>query len=86
MKILDQNDVSDLCDYCPLEKKGAYNEHNICYGSRCDEAYDNYVDDMFDMIEDKRKRRNYVIFCAIRFIVGVLIFLCGMQLISFLIC
>jgi hypothetical protein len=36
-----------LCDYCPLEKKGAYNNNGGsvagCEGSDCDEAYEVYL-------------------------------------------
>lgn len=37
----------DLCKYCPLEKKGVYGVNGGymagCEGSRCDDAYDNYL-------------------------------------------
>ncbi len=39
----------ELCNHCPLEKKGAYHTPGClsvgCEGSRCNEAYDNYLDD-----------------------------------------
>lgn len=38
----------DLCKYCPLEKKGIYGVDGGymagCEGSRCDDAYDNYLE------------------------------------------
>lgn len=38
----------DLCKYCPLEKKGVYGVDGGymagCEGSRCDDAYDNYLE------------------------------------------
>ena len=37
-----------LCKYCPLERKGAYNNNGGsvagCEGSDCDNAYDNYLE------------------------------------------
>jgi hypothetical protein len=38
----------DLCKYCPLEKKGVYGVDGGymagCEGSRCDDAYENYLE------------------------------------------
>lgn len=40
----------ELCDWCPLEKKGAYSTPGGfmagCEGSCCKEAYDNYIGDL----------------------------------------
>jgi hypothetical protein len=46
---LAKNDMGDdLCKYCPLEKKGVYGVDGGymagCEGSRCDDAYDNYLE------------------------------------------
>ena len=46
---LSKEDLGDnLCDYCPLEKKGVYGVPGGfvagCEGSRCDDAYDNYLE------------------------------------------
>lgn len=39
----------ELCKYCPLEKKGVYGVDGGfvagCEGSRCDSAYENYLND-----------------------------------------
>lgn len=39
-----------LCDYCLLEKKGVYSVPGGfaagCEGSNCDEAYENYLDEV----------------------------------------
>ena len=36
----------DLCKYCPCTEYGDVeantNQHNLCYGDRCDDAYENY--------------------------------------------
>lgn len=38
-----------LCNYCTIERKGAYNNNGGsvagCEGSDCDNAYDNYLSD-----------------------------------------
>ena len=34
----------DLCKYCTFEKKGVYGVNVGCEGSRCDDAYENYLD------------------------------------------
>ena len=40
----------ELCDYCPLEKKGVYSVPGGykagCEGSHCEEAYENYKDEV----------------------------------------
>lgn len=40
-----------LCKYCTLEKKGVYGVDGGymagCEGSRCDDAYENYLDTLF---------------------------------------
>ena len=39
----------ELCDYCPLEEwKKGYTSMHSCEGCRCDEAYQNYLDDEDD--------------------------------------
>ena len=39
----------DLCVYCPLTEFGYIklntSHFNLCFGSRCDEAYENYIED-----------------------------------------
>jgi hypothetical protein len=38
-----------ICEYCPLEKKGVYGVDGGymagCEGSKCDEAYENYLEE-----------------------------------------
>ena len=50
MKLTKEELGDDLCKYCPLEKKGVYGVDGGymagCEGSRCDDAYDNYMDIM----------------------------------------
>jgi len=48
--VLAKDDMGDdLCKYCPLEKKGVYGVDGGymagCEGSRCDDAYENYLDE-----------------------------------------
>ena len=42
----------ELCDFCPLEKKGVYSVPGGfcagCDGSRCTEAYENYLESLID--------------------------------------
>lgn len=46
---LEKDDMGDdLCKYCTLENKGVYGVDGGyvagCEGSRCDDAYDNYLE------------------------------------------
>lgn len=48
--VLEKQDMGDdLCKYCPLDKKGVYGVDGGymagCEGSRCEEAYENYLDE-----------------------------------------
>jgi len=46
---LKKEELEDLlCEYCPLEKKGVFSVPGGfvagCEGSRCDDAYENYLE------------------------------------------
>lgn len=43
----------DLCEHCPLDEefRGARSPHYNCEGCRCEEAYENYLEDFNDNLE-----------------------------------
>jgi hypothetical protein len=62
-----ENLAEDLCKYCPLEKKGVYSMSGGfvagCEGSRCDDAYENYLSEFSQPEIDLRSELiNYEIF------------------------
>ena len=46
----------ELCEHCPLEKKGSYHTPNSlsagCEGSSCNEAYEIYLEECASEIEE----------------------------------
>ena len=61
-KIREKEEMGDdLCEYCPLENGGVYlrgDGNSIgCEGSRCDDAYDLYVELMHEQEEKFYRQR-----------------------------